>query len=84
MIITGKLYEYLKSEKPILAIAESDGDAARIINDTASGSVFDYDDAEGITSFLNKEDHQKPIQVEQFSRRELTKTLVNVLEETAI
>jgi glycosyltransferase involved in cell wall biosynthesis len=84
LIITGKLYEYLKSEKPILAIAESDGDAARIINDTASGSVFDYDDAEGITSFLNKEDHQKPIQVEQFSRRELTKTLVNVLEETAI
>ena len=83
MIITGKLYEYLKSEKPILAIANLKGDAAKIIDQTRSGSVYQYDDVKGIKTFICKNQHQRPIHIDQFSRRELTKELERVFVNTA-
>ena len=83
LIITGKLYEYLKSEKPILAIANLKGDAAKIIDQTHSGSVYQYDDVKGIKNFISQNQHQKPIHIDQFSRRELTKELDRVFVNTA-
>ena len=83
LIITGKLYEYLKSEKPILAIANLKGDAAKIIHQTHSGSVYQYDDVKGIKNFISQNQHQKPIHIDQFSRRELTKELDRIFVNTA-
>jgi len=51
-IVTGKLFEYLASQRYILAIGPPDGDAAHILNDTETGSIFDYDDLPGIQNFL--------------------------------
>ena len=53
-ILTGKLFEYLGSRKPILMIGPPDGDAANIIRSCNAGGIFDYHDSEGITSFLKK------------------------------
>ena len=36
-IITGKMFEYLVSHRPILLIGHEDGDAAKIINETGAG-----------------------------------------------
>jgi len=83
LILTGKLYEYLKSEKPILAIANLKGDAAKIIDQTRSGSVYQYDDVKGIKTFISQNEYQKPIHIDQFSRRELTNELERIFVNTA-
>ena len=43
-IITGKLYEYLASLRPILAIGPEDGDAAKVINDAHAGTTVNFED----------------------------------------
>ncbi len=47
-IIPGKLYEYLGSGRPILAIGPKDSDSAHVIEMTKGGVVHDYDDLEGM------------------------------------
>ncbi len=41
-IVTGKVFEYLQANRPILAIGPEDGDLAQIIQQTQSGKIFDY------------------------------------------
>jgi glycosyltransferase involved in cell wall biosynthesis len=41
--IPGKIFEYLRLSKPILALVPEDGDAARIINEANAGFVLSYD-----------------------------------------
>jgi len=54
-VVTGKLFEYLNLFAPILGIVPLDGDAAKIIRYTNSGSCFAPHDKEGITQFLIKD-----------------------------
>jgi glycosyltransferase involved in cell wall biosynthesis len=51
-ILTGKLFEYLGSMKPIILIGPIEGDAARIVNICRSGCAFDYSDSKGIFNYL--------------------------------
>ena len=51
-IITGKLYEYLASGKPVICLGPSDGDAAGIIEECGHGKTFHYGDIEGISEYL--------------------------------
>jgi len=51
---SGKLYEYLAAERPILAAVPLDGKAAEIITGTASGSVVQADDADALAAELNR------------------------------
>ncbi len=48
---TGKLFEYLTAERPILALA-SDNDAARIIAETDTGMIVHPHDVDGIAGAL--------------------------------
>ena len=50
-IATGKLFEYLAAERPILALAGAN-EAARIVTETRTGVVVPPDDAAGIRSAL--------------------------------
>ena len=43
-VISGKIFEYIAAKRPILAIGKENGDAARIIRETATGSVCDFED----------------------------------------
>ena len=52
-IITGKLFEYLASGKPILCIGPEDGDAADIINTAGNGKCAGYNDTEGISHIID-------------------------------
>lgn len=47
-IIPGKLYEYLGSGRPLLAIGPRDSDSARVIEMTKGGVVHEYDDIDGL------------------------------------
>jgi glycosyltransferase involved in cell wall biosynthesis len=51
LLYTGKLYEYLSSGRPVLAILD-DGPAAELIRSTGAGAVFRPGDAEGVATVL--------------------------------
>jgi glycosyltransferase involved in cell wall biosynthesis len=53
-ILTGKLYEYLASGRPVLALGPPEGDAARLLAETAGGRLFARDDVEGIAAFVRE------------------------------
>jgi len=42
-IIPGKLYEYIGAKRPIVAIGKPTGDSAKIIQETQSGTITDFD-----------------------------------------
>ena len=50
--VPGKLFELMRSGKPILALGPVDGDVARLLEETGTGKIFDYDDVEGVYQFL--------------------------------
>src|SRR5450759_443591 len=82
-IMTGKLFEYLASGKPILCIGPKDGDAADIIVTTGHGKCAGYNDTIDISSiidnYLKADLHSDKIVPPEFSRANLTKKLVQQL-----
>ncbi len=89
-IITGKIFEYLRAKRPILAIAPIDGDLAEIISKTNSGEVVAFDDEmrmknvvlEFYEKYKNKKLYIDSKNVDQYHRKNLTKQLAEVIEKT--
>ena len=88
-ILTGKIFEYIASSRPILCIGPADGDAAAILDEADCGCIFDYEDAVGIrkylteayTNYLKNDNQQVATSVEVYSRKNLTKKLAELLNE---
>ncbi len=82
-IITGKLFEYLASGKPILCIGPPDGDAADIIIASGNGKCARHSDTEAISHILdlyyNEKNHPGRKAPSEFSRESLTKKLITLL-----
>jgi glycosyltransferase involved in cell wall biosynthesis len=83
-ILTGKIFEYMASQTPIIAIGPIDGDLAAIINKTESGLISDFDDEEQLEKnilyyFENNFPNQNKQEVNKFSRKELTGQLCKLL-----
>lgn len=53
-IMTGKLYEYVASGRPVLGIGPPDGDAAAVLREAGAGEMFGYEDAAGVAAFLRR------------------------------
>jgi glycosyltransferase involved in cell wall biosynthesis len=51
-VLSGKLFEYLAAERPILATVPPDGEAARVLRETGAGIVVAPEDVEGIKDAL--------------------------------
>jgi len=51
-ILTGKLYEYMASNRPILAIGPTKGDIADLLTETNAGTIVDFDDVTGMKSAI--------------------------------
>lgn len=85
-IITGKIFEYIASGKPIICLGPEDGDAAEIINQSGLGNTFNYTDISGINSFvktlLMNKIITKEILANGFSRKNLTARLAAILKKT--
>ena len=47
-MLSGKVFEYLAAERPILAVVPPDGAAAELIRETGAGVVVAPDDIDGI------------------------------------
>jgi len=51
-VLTGKIYEYLAAERPILAAVPPDGAAAQLVRDTCAGVVAPSDDVDALRDAL--------------------------------
>ena len=86
-IIPGKLFEYMVSERPIIAIGPEGADVEAIIKQTNTGNYFNYNDYESLKSIIlnhfktfqegNLQTH--PIGLQKYHRRELTKQLSELI-----
>ena len=80
-IVTGKLFEYIRSMSKIIMIGPLDCDAAKIINNTSSGKCFDYDNSTDIAQYLESGKYPETINFEKYSRKNLTSELVEIFEK---
>lgn len=86
-IIPGKLFEYMVSERPIIAIGPKDSDFAEIITTTNTGVFFTYDEKERLKKtilanfelYLENKLQVFPVGLQQYSRKNLTEKLVKIL-----
>jgi glycosyltransferase involved in cell wall biosynthesis len=53
-VLSGKVFEYLAADRPILAVVPPDGAAAQLIRDTGAGVVVAPDDVEGMVAALRE------------------------------
>jgi len=53
-ILTGKIFEYLGSGRPILSIGPEDGDAAEILKDSDAGQTAGYENGAGMSGILTE------------------------------
>jgi len=87
MILPGKLYEYMASHRPILAIANEQSDIRDIITSTNTGVFCSYDELAKVKeTILNyykqyKEGNLKtsPIGLQHYSRKNLTSQLSKLI-----
>jgi glycosyltransferase involved in cell wall biosynthesis len=86
-IIPGKLFEYMVSERPILALGPENSDFESIIKSTNTGVFHQYNEfdelKQTILSFYEKYKTQSlqvhAVGLQQYSRKNLTKQLVDVI-----
>jgi len=86
-IIPGKLFEYMISGRPILAIGPYNWDVTPILTETQTGTFVGYTDASQmkakIVEFYHQFQHKtlktNPKEVEQYSRKALTQRLAQLI-----
>ena len=89
-IIPGKLFEYMVSGRPIIAIGPNGSDFAEIITNTNTGVFFDYSEKMKLKSvllgyynqFLEGTLQSNAVGLQQYSRKSLTEKLVQLINKS--
>ncbi|MDQ1164997.1 glycosyltransferase family 4 protein [Flavobacterium sp. SORGH_AS_0622] len=89
-IIPGKLFEYMVSNRPIIAIGPQGSDFADIVTQTNTGVFFDYSEKAKLKSvildffnqFLEGKLQAHGIGLQQYSRKNLTKQLSQLISKS--
>jgi len=89
-IMTGKLFEYLASKRPVICIGPVDGDAASILHQTNGGRISGFED--NPSAKLNILEYYRLFkqgkltvdskEIEKFSRKNLTSLMVGLMDKT--
>ena len=80
-IVTGKLFEYIRSMRKIIMIGPPNSDAEKIIRKTNSGFCFDYNEKENFKEFLIKKHDKESSNFKEYSREYLTGLLANIFNK---
>jgi galactitol-specific phosphotransferase system IIB component len=88
-ILPGKLFEYLVSERPIIAIGPKESDFEEIITNTNTGVFFDYSEKVKLKNtiqnyyylFLEGKLQSQGVGLQRYSRKNLTQQLVELLNQ---
>ena len=89
-ILTGKLFEYLASGRPVLCIGPEDGDAARVLKETQAGTSVGFEDKEKMKDVVRSLYHRYlennlpnniSDRVGQYSRRAIAKKYADLLSK---
>ncbi len=90
-IITGKVFEYFQAGRPILAIGPKDGDLDRLLKETHTGRLVDFDDSvtlENDIRALYSEFKANSVivcnskNVTKFQRKNLAREVINLLKQS--
>ncbi|WKK65199.1 glycosyltransferase family 4 protein [Lutimonas zeaxanthinifaciens] len=87
-IITGKVFEYLQSNRPIIGIGPLDGDLASIMKDSGNGIMIDFEDSKGLKESIlacynkYKSDQLKvrSKNIDRYHRRNLSEKLASLIK----
>lgn len=90
LILTGKLFEYLATQTPILSIGPLDGDADRLLKKQKRNEMIDYEDKTRFKDIIKKFyfkwlDNKKLVvtaksDLSSYSREKLTEKLAQILD----
>lgn len=84
--IPGKLFEYMATGRPIVALGDPQGDASSIIRTAKAGQVFPHEAVGEIERFIKEAAYSSQDQsgrdLDQFERKALTGRLAELLNET--
>ena len=88
-ILTGKIFEYLASSRPILAIGPENGEVADILKETQAGDIAGFHHKEKVgkilktyyNSYKSGKLNIESKNTEKFSRKNITAELVKELEK---
>ena len=91
-ILTGKLFEYMCSGRPILAIGPPDGEAAEALGETGTGQVVDFNERDTLKKVILEYYRQyregklklHARNLERYSRKSLTGEMAGVFDELLI
>lgn len=87
-LITGKIFEYLQSQRPVIGIGPVDGDLAAILNETGAGQVVDFEDLVSLKELISKyyrlyrsgKLKGEARNIDRYHRKHLTKDLAGILK----
>lgn len=88
--LPGKLFEYIGSQRPIIAAAPIDSEVARVLNDVGGAWRLERDDEEGMLALLEELctsnarldlTHRRPDRLAQYTRAATARQLAVVLDE---
>ena len=90
-LLTGKLFEYMASGRPILCIGPEDGDAARILRETGAGQTVSFEDKVKMKETLknlyqrfleNDLPNNTSTTIEQYSRKNMAQKYAKLLNQS--
>jgi glycosyltransferase involved in cell wall biosynthesis len=86
----GKLFEYMCADRPILTVGPPEGETAYFLNETRTGHIVDFDDAEGIKKqileyynlYREGKLYTNPLNLNRYSRKTLAGEMAELLNQT--
>lgn len=80
--VPGKLFEYLRTGKPVIAFGNDNEEVKKILEETNAGMIFGYDEDGGEIFERSGQFRTDQSKVRNFDREEIAKSLSEIINKT--